>query len=200
MAFPWMSGCPGLDAGHRGGDPGRTAAGAPRCQRTVGGVFGEVGGAANDAPRPAARRAIASVGEVGGAFALCWRPGFERPPQTGHDPGDGEFHGPAGVVWWANSGDDRRPVVAARRATAGRVFFVMPLSLGVVWAINFFVVLPVISPGFVHLLPLAVSLASKLAFGLAAAFACRNFAGPRDNTVMHLAPDRRQTAIGSVVQ
>jgi hypothetical protein len=41
-------------------------------------------------------------------------------------------------------------------------------SLGAVWAINFFIVLPVVSPGFVHLLPYAITLASKLAFGVAA--------------------------------
>lgn len=43
-----------------------------------------------------------------------------------------------------------------------------------VWAINFFVILPVISPGFVHLLPLSVSLVSKLLFGLAAAETLRH--------------------------
>jgi hypothetical protein len=42
-------------------------------------------------------------------------------------------------------------------------------SLAAVWAINFFVVLPVVSPGFVHLLPYAITLTSKLAFGVAAA-------------------------------
>jgi hypothetical protein len=44
-------------------------------------------------------------------------------------------------------------------------------SLAVVWAMNFFVVLPVISPSFVHLLPYAITFASKLAFGIAAAAA-----------------------------
>lgn len=43
--------------------------------------------------------------------------------------------------------------------------------LGAVWAINFFVVLPVVSPAFVHLVPYAVSLTSKLLFGVAAAAA-----------------------------
>ena len=38
-------------------------------------------------------------------------------------------------------------------------------SLAAVWAINFFIVLPVVSPGFVHLLPYSITLASKLAFG-----------------------------------
>lgn len=49
------------------------------------------------------------------------------------------------------------------------VFPFMLGSLAIVWAINFFVVLPVVSPGFVHLMPYGVTLASKLAFGLAAA-------------------------------
>lgn len=38
-----------------------------------------------------------------------------------------------------------------------------------IWAINFFVVLPVVSPQFVHMVPYAVSLASKLLFGATAA-------------------------------
>lgn len=42
-------------------------------------------------------------------------------------------------------------------------------SLALIWAINFFIVLPLVSPAFVHLLPYAVTLASKLAFGVAAA-------------------------------
>jgi hypothetical protein len=46
-------------------------------------------------------------------------------------------------------------------------------SLAAVWAINFFIVLPIVSPGFVHLLPYAITLASKLAFGVAAAEAVR---------------------------
>ena len=38
-----------------------------------------------------------------------------------------------------------------------------------VWMINFFVVLPLVSPTFVQMLPYAVSLTSKLVFGLAVA-------------------------------
>ena len=41
--------------------------------------------------------------------------------------------------------------------------------LGGVWALNFFVVLPIVSPDFVHLVPYTASLASKLLFGIAAA-------------------------------
>ena len=42
-----------------------------------------------------------------------------------------------------------------------------------VWAVNFFVLLPGISPAFVHLVPYPVSLMSKVLFGLAAAEAFR---------------------------
>ena len=38
-----------------------------------------------------------------------------------------------------------------------------------VWAINFFILLPLINPGFVTLLPLAASFTSKLLFGSGAA-------------------------------
>ncbi|MGI4954035.1 MAG: hypothetical protein ACRYGM_19710 [Janthinobacterium lividum] len=51
----------------------------------------------------------------------------------------------------------------------GRPLGFMLGSLAAVWAVNFFLVLPNVSPGFVHLLPYAVTLASKLAFGAAAA-------------------------------
>lgn len=44
-------------------------------------------------------------------------------------------------------------------------------ALAGVWAINFFVVLPIVSPAFVHMVPYAVSLASKLLFGIASAAA-----------------------------
>jgi hypothetical protein len=47
-----------------------------------------------------------------------------------------------------------------------------PFALAVlagIWALNFFIVLPIVSPAFVHLVPYAVSLSSKLLFGIAAA-------------------------------
>jgi len=47
----------------------------------------------------------------------------------------------------------------------------MLAALAGVWAVNFFVILPIVSPGFVHLVPYAVSLTSKLLFGLAVAAA-----------------------------
>ena len=49
----------------------------------------------------------------------------------------------------------------------------MLAALVSVWAVNFFVVLPIISPAFVHLAPYPVSLMSKVLFGLAAAEALR---------------------------
>jgi hypothetical protein len=45
----------------------------------------------------------------------------------------------------------------------------MLAALAGVWAVNFFVVLPLVSPAFVHIVPYAVSLTSKLLFGVAAA-------------------------------
>jgi len=42
-------------------------------------------------------------------------------------------------------------------------------ALAGVWALNFLVVLPIVSPAFIHLMPYSVSLISKMAFGLAAA-------------------------------
>jgi hypothetical protein len=73
-------------------------------------------------------------------------------------------------------------LVAGLRAAPGwaRAYRAVPFMLGslaAVWAINFFLVLPVISPAFVHLLPLAVTLGSKLAFGAAAAIVLNRQAG-----------------------
>lgn len=46
-------------------------------------------------------------------------------------------------------------------------------ALAGVWAVNFFVVLPIVSPAFVHLVPYSVSLVSKMLFALAAAAVLR---------------------------
>ncbi len=46
---------------------------------------------------------------------------------------------------------------------------VMLAALAGVWATNFLVVLPLVCPAFAHLVPYAVSLTSKLLFGVAAA-------------------------------
>ena len=47
-------------------------------------------------------------------------------------------------------------------------------ALAVVWAINFFVVLPILRPEFVHLVPYGVSLTSSLLFGAAVAAVLRD--------------------------
>lgn len=66
-------------------------------------------------------------------------------------------------------------VVAALRAAApylsGRVSSSTAVlaALFAVWAANFLIVLPVVSPPFVDVVPYEASLASKLLFGLAAA-------------------------------
>ena len=54
----------------------------------------------------------------------------------------------------------------------------MLAALSGVWALNFFVVLPFVSADFVHMLPYAASLTSKLLFGLAAAETLRRQAQP----------------------
>jgi hypothetical protein len=52
--------------------------------------------------------------------------------------------------------------------TANPYLFMLPALAGV-WAVNFFVILPIVSPSFVHMVPYVVSLTSKLLFGVAAA-------------------------------
>ncbi len=49
----------------------------------------------------------------------------------------------------------------------------MLTALAGVWAVNFIVVLPTVSPAFVHMVPYADSLTSKLLFGVAAAATLR---------------------------
>ena len=55
-----------------------------------------------------------------------------------------------------------------RDRSAMQTYALALLALGAIWALNFFVVLPVFSPGFVHLLPYPVTLTSKLMFAVAA--------------------------------
>jgi hypothetical protein len=65
----------------------------------------------------------------------------------------------------------------ARRAHGVSHRYVVVLAaLAAVWAVNFFVILPVISPAFALLIPYPVSLISKLLFGLAAAETLRRCA------------------------
>ena len=59
--------------------------------------------------------------------------------------------------------------LAAKRPQQTNPYPFMLAALAGVWTINFFVVLPIVSPAFIHMLPYAVSLTSKLLFGVAAA-------------------------------
>jgi hypothetical protein len=61
----------------------------------------------------------------------------------------------------------------ARRFGEGALLPAALAALAAVWAINFLVVLPVLNPAFVELLPVPVSLASKLLFGAALASVLR---------------------------
>jgi hypothetical protein len=63
-----------------------------------------------------------------------------------------------------------------RKFAVGNEFTLLPAVLAIIWAFNFFVILPLISPyfadlhrSFTEILPYPVSLFSKLLFGLAAA-------------------------------
>ncbi|MGH8635455.1 MAG: hypothetical protein ACRET7_15155 [Burkholderiales bacterium] len=56
--------------------------------------------------------------------------------------------------------------VAAPRLGAAAFMTIAAVSLALVWAINFFVVLPVLNPAFVTLMPYGVTLASKVLFGI----------------------------------
>jgi hypothetical protein len=66
------------------------------------------------------------------------------------------------------------------RAAVGPFPF-MVAALAGIWAINFFVVLPIVSPAFIHMVPYPVSLISKVLFGLAAAVVFRLLADPTSN-------------------
>jgi hypothetical protein len=65
-----------------------------------------------------------------------------------------------------------RALSSYRLVAASPFPFVLAALLSV-WAVNFFVVLPIISPAFIHLAPYPISLMSKVLFGLAAAEAFR---------------------------
>ena len=70
----------------------------------------------------------------------------------------------------------------ARRDNVSLYGFMLA-ALATVWAVNFFVILPVISAPFAELLPYSVSLTSKLLFGLAAAETLRRCALPHESSV-----------------
>jgi hypothetical protein len=73
-----------------------------------------------------------------------------------------------------------RTLSAHRPETVSPFPFMVAALVGI-WAINFFVVLPIVSPGFIHLVPYPVSLMSKVLFGLAAAGVFRVLADPASN-------------------
>lgn len=58
-----------------------------------------------------------------------------------------------------------KPMV--RRNSASGIMLSSFMTLGIVWAINFFIVLPVLNPLFISLMPYIVTLISKLLFGAA---------------------------------
>ena len=60
-----------------------------------------------------------------------------------------------------------RPVIGSLHGIG--LYGVVSAALAIVWATNFLVVLPFVSPQFVDVVPYAVSLLSKLLFGVAAA-------------------------------
>jgi hypothetical protein len=57
------------------------------------------------------------------------------------------------------------PRLAGTWADTGSILLLLIL----VWTINFLVILPMLNPGFVHIVPMSVSFTSKVLFGLAAA-------------------------------
>lgn len=59
--------------------------------------------------------------------------------------------------------------LSANRPQQTNPYPLMLAALSGVWTLNFFVVLPIASPAFIHIVPYAVSLTSKLLFGAAAA-------------------------------
>jgi hypothetical protein len=70
-----------------------------------------------------------------------------------------------------------RKLAEHRAQTASPLAF-MVVALSAVWAINFFVVLPIVSPAFTQLVPYSVSFLSKALFGVAAAGVFRLLAEP----------------------
>ncbi|MBI2717673.1 MAG: hypothetical protein HY245_01285 [Rhizobiales bacterium] len=58
----------------------------------------------------------------------------------------------------------------ARAGTGHLLVYASVISaLAVVWAVNFLIVLPILSPGFIGLVPYAAGFLSKILFGVAAA-------------------------------
>ena len=75
--------------------------------------------------------------------------------------------------------------LAAPRLGAAAFLATAAVSLSLVWAINFFVVLPALNPGFVALMPYGATLASKVLFGIAMGSVLL-LSSPRRFTARHL--------------
>lgn len=58
----------------------------------------------------------------------------------------------------------------AQRSGAGLVLVSAVFVLALVWAVNFFFILPLLNPAFVKLMPYSVTLVSKLLFGITMGF------------------------------
>jgi hypothetical protein len=66
-----------------------------------------------------------------------------------------------GVAFWTIAGG-----LIAWRPRADRIMVAAVVFLTAVWAVNFFVVLPVLNPDFVALIPLPIAFLSKALFGV----------------------------------
>ena len=66
-----------------------------------------------------------------------------------------------------------------------RLYAAVTAALVVVWAVNFFVVLPIINPQFVAVVPYTVSFVSKVLFGVAAAGTLQAARGMRASRDVH---------------
>jgi len=66
-----------------------------------------------------------------------------------------------------------------------RLYAAVTAALVVVWAVNFFVVLPIINPQFVAVVPYTVSFVSKVLFGVAAAGTLQAGRGMRASRDVH---------------
>ena len=75
-------------------------------------------------------------------------------------------------------------LVRGNSARVVPLYVSMLLMLAAVWAINFFIVLPLLSPSFVTLLPYSVTLVSKLMFGWAAAMTLHALSGAQTHKRM----------------
>lgn len=84
-----------------------------------------------------------------------------------------------------------------RRMGAGTTLGTALLALAVIWAFNFFVLLPVVNAQFIGLMPYAVTFVSKALFGIAMAATLNSF--ERESRATVAGSTRRQTQSPSYV-